>query len=568
MVSVEYTQYNHLETLLIEAEIIDLKQLKEALAYQSEDFKKGKRGLLGEILIDLGYVTEDQIGQVVARNAGVEYISLDNYPIDENALSLVPAEVVRRYQALPIGFDEGRLLVAMMYPQDVIAMDDLRLLTGWDIKPVMVADSELRASIEQVNRVSSDVEHPEEDQEDQEEIGAPQVAGDAVLQPAVKMTNLIFYQAVSSRASDIHIEGQEKGMRVRYRIDGVLHEVMRPPRKLFSSLVSRIKILSHLDIAERRIPQDGRMSIKVEGKTIDVRVASLPAAHGEKLTLRLLDRSSQLFSLDQLNIPLQDLEKMKQVIKRPYGFILITGPTGSGKSTTLYAALSQLNSVEKHIITVEDPIEYRIDGINQVQINPRAGLTFATGLRAILRNDPDIVMVGEIRDHETARIAVESALTGHLVLSTLHTNDAAGAVTRLGDMGIETYLTASALVASIGQRLMRVLCPHCKIPYEIQRPDLERDVPAFPFTGAEKTIILFRAGSCMRCSNTGYRGRVGVYEIMVINETIQRLILERRSTQEIKKVAVEQGMVTFFQNALIKARNGETTLEEVFRVVT
>ncbi|RQD74024.1 MAG: type II/IV secretion system protein, partial [Candidatus Syntrophonatronum acetioxidans] len=330
---------------------------------------------------------------------------------------------------------------------------------------------------------------------------------------------------------------------------------------------TRIKVMANMDIAEKRIPQDGRITLRVEGKTIDVRVASLPTAYGEKLTLRLLDRSARLITLEELGFPSDYLEKYRQVMNLPYGFILVTGPTGSGKSTTLYSTLVELNSPEKHIITLEDPIERRLEGINQVQVNIRAGMTFASGLRSILRNDPDIVMVGEIRDHETARIAVESALTGHLVLSTLHTNDAAGAVTRLGDMGIEPYLTSSSLAGVVAQRLMRVLCDNCKKPEKLCKADVLNSVPDFPLDPGEDEITLYRPEGCMRCNNTGYRGRTGAYELLTMSENIQKMILSRSSTNVIKQAAVEEGMITLRQDGLLKVKKGITSLEELLRVI-
>jgi type IV pilus assembly protein PilB len=477
---------------------------------------------------------------------------------------LIEPDVARRYHALPIGFDEGRLVVAMMHVNDIITIDDLRLLTGYEIKPVCVADGELKAAIEQYTRSSTDVELQDEDFIEDEE---HRESVDVTEKPAVQLANLIFNQAARDGASDVHIEPQEKSLRIRFRIDGVLHEVMQPPHRLQAPLVSRVKVMAGMDIANRRIPQDGRTTMKVDGRVIDFRVASLPSAYGEKLTLRLLDRNARVITLSELGFPESQLNNFKKIISLPYGCLLVTGPTGSGKSTTLYAALVELNQVEKHIITVEDPIEYRLDGINQVQVNPRAGLTFATGLRSILRNDPDIIMVGEIRDRETARIAVESALTGHLVLSTLHTNDAAGAVTRLGDMDIEPYLTASSVVAVLAQRLVRMLCQYCKKSYTIRRNELLASAPDFPLEEGEEEITLHKPGGCLRCSNTGYKGRKGVYELLVMSDAIKHLTLQRRSSGEIAEVAIQEGMVTLRQDGLAKVRQGLTTLEEVMRVL-
>ncbi len=556
------TQYlgNH----LVEAGVITPAQLEDALRHQN--LKSGGKGLLGKTLVELGYCTEEDIARVIAKRAGVPFISLASYIIDGSATSLISPETARRYGVLPLGFSKGRLLVAMKRPGDIIAIDDLRVLTGHEIQPVVVTDSELEAAIQNYSRSSVGVEAAAAEEEEAAEDVAvgPDEASE---KPAVQLANVIFNQAVQAGASDVHIEAQEKTLRIRFRIDGVLHDVMQPARRLHPSLVSRIKVMANMDIAERRVPQDGRITLKVEGKTVDVRVASLPAVYGEKLTLRLLQRTASLITLEQLGFPPRDLARYREVMRLPYGFILVTGPTGSGKSTTLYATLAALNTPERHIITVEDPVEYRLEGINQIQINPRAGLTFATGLRSILRNDPDIVMVGEIRDRETARIAVESALTGHLVLSTLHTNDAAGAISRLGDMGIEPFLTASSLVAVVAQRLVRVLCKHCAQTYELGRNELLASVPDFPLREGADSVVLHRPVGCLRCSHTGYRGRVGVYELLVMSETMRRLTLEQRSTQEIKDAAVAEGMFTFRQDGLRKVGDGITSLEEVLRVV-
>ncbi|MDH7577819.1 MAG: GspE/PulE family protein [Bacillota bacterium] len=552
----------HLGTALVEAGVITPEQLEDALRRQNAG--TGRKGLLGQALVQLGYCTEQEVARFLARQYGVPFVSLESHPVDAAAAGLITPEMMRRYRALPIGFANGRLLVAMQHPGDIIAVDDLRILTGQDIQPVVVPDSELEAAIERYARTAASVEQAPEEEAEEQVVPEPD---EAVEKPAVQLANSIFNQAVRARASDVHIEPLEKALRVRFRIDGVLHDVLRPARRLHPSLVSRIKVMAGMDIAERRVPQDGRITLRIEGKTVDVRVASLPTAYGEKLTLRLLDRSTRLITLEELGFPPADLEKFRRLMRAPYGFILVTGPTGSGKSTTLYATLAALNTVDKHIITVEDPIEYRLDGVNQIQVNPRAGLTFATGLRSILRNDPDIIMVGEIRDRETARIAVESALTGHLVLSTLHTNDAAGAITRLGDMGIEPFLTASSLIGVVAQRLARRLCPHCREPYELAREEVLASVPDFPLQPGEGKVRLYRARGCLRCANTGYRGRIGVYELLLVTETVQRLTLERRPAREIKEAAVAEGMTTMRADGLQKVRQGITSLEEVLRVV-
>jgi type IV pilus assembly protein PilB len=553
---------------LIQDGVITQEQLDEAL--QHRELKKGEKGLLGRILVKLGYCTEEDVARIVAERAGVRYITLEAYPIDAAAMVTISAEAARRYKALPIDFNEdGKLVVAMQQPLDILALDDLRVLTGYNVQPVVVTDSELEAAIKNYSQSSVGVEHTlGEDHSEVVEEASTVTAEDGTERPAVQLANVILTQAVTAKASDVHIEAYEKAMRVRFRIDGVLHDVMSPPKQLHGALVSRFKIMASLNIAERRIPQDGRMSVKIEGKTVDVRVASLPASFGERLTLRLLERSDRTITLEELGVNPEMLTTYKKMISLPYGFIPVTGPTGSGKSTTLYASLAAVDRVAKNVITVEDPVEYRMEGINQVQINPKAGLTFASGLRSILRSDPDIVMVGEIRDKETARIAIESALTGHMVFTTLHTNDAAGAISRLTEMGVEPYLTASSVVGILAQRLCRLLCPQCKEEYTITR-EMAVQISEFPLSPMENTIPLFRAkpGGCMRCSNTGYSGRIGMYELLTVTEEIQRMTLERKSASEIKRVAVEQGMITLRQDGLKKVKQGLTSVEEVLRVI-
>ena len=553
---------------LIDEGVITQEQLDEAL--QSRELKKGERGLLGKVLVRLGYCTEEDVARIMADRAGVQFVSLENFPVDPTAMILISAEQARRYRALPIGFDDNRLIMAMQQPSDILAVDDLRVLTGYNIKAVVVTDSELDASIKNYSQSSVGVEHSLDGNlplmEGEETNISSMEAGDD--KPAVQLANVILSQAVNSKASDVHIEVYEKAMRIRFRIDGVLHDVMTPPRQMHGALVSRIKIMSNINIAERRIPQDGRMSVKVEGKTVDVRVATLPASFGERVTLRILERTDRTITLEELGVATDVLKKLKKLIALPYGFIPVTGPTGSGKSTTLYACLAAVDKVEKNVITVEDPVEYRMEGVNQIQINPKAGLTFASGLRSILRSDPDIVMVGEIRDKETAKIAIEAALTGHMVFTTLHTNDSAGAISRLTEMGVEPYLTASSVVGIVAQRLVRKLCPQCKEAYTISR-EMAEQIEEFPLAPGEDMIQLHRPrnGGCMRCSNTGYTGRMGVYELLTVSESIQKLCLERKSSSEIKQVALAEGMMTMRQDGLMKVKQGLTSIEEVLRVI-
>lgn len=546
---------------LVEDGIISREQLEDALEQQKTRAARGAREFLGQTLVSLGYCSEVDIAKVIAKRTGAVFASLKLRPVNMAAANLISPDVANRYRVLPLDFENNRLVVAMMNPSDIIAIDDLRLLTGYDIQPAVMPDSEIRAAIAQFVNTGTNVEEEVEQQSEAADMD------ESDEKPAVQLANQIFNQAVKAGASDIHIEPQETRMRVRFRIDGVLHEVMNQPSKIHPSLVTRIKVMSSMDIAERRIPQDGRITMRIEGRTIDVRAATLPSTYGEKMTMRLIDRGSRLITLSELGFPESQLKRYHAVSKLPYGFILITGPTGSGKSTTLYATLSRLNSVDKNIITLEDPIERRMEGINQIQVNTKAGMTFASGLRSILRNDPDIIMVGEIRDHETARIAVESALTGHLVLSTLHTNDSAGAVTRLGDMGVEPYLTASSLVGVVAQRLARLLCPYCKKPYEITREELLETLPDFPVAADERILKLYHSKGCVQCNNTGYKGRIAIFEFLTMSESIRKLILKRSSTSDIRNAALAEGMISMRQDGFLKIKQGATSIEELMRVI-
>ncbi|NLM46290.1 MAG: Flp pilus assembly complex ATPase component TadA [Firmicutes bacterium] len=565
----QYGLNDSLGRQLVQDVIVTEEQLAEAMHYLKEH--EDDRLSLGSVLVRLGFCTEEDIARTVARRAGVPFISLKKYPLKEAAMATIPAEIARRYKALPIDFTEdGRLLVAMEQPLDIFVLDDLRVLTGHNIQAVVVTDSELEAVINNYSQASVSVEGITGDHFSPEEEPAEEalIASFDAEKPAVQLANIILAQAVNAKASDVHLEVDEKSLRVRFRIDGVLHDVMHPPRRMHGPLVTRFKIMANMDIAERRVPQDGRMSIKVEGRKVDVRVATLPASYGERVTLRLLERSDRAITLEELGVAPQILEKYKKLINLPYGFIPVTGPTGSGKSTTLYASLAAVDRVAKNVVTIEDPVEYRMEGISQIQINPKAGLTFASGLRSILRSDPDIIMVGEIRDRETAQIAIESALTGHLVFATLHTNDAAGAISRLTEMGVEPYLTVSSVVGILAQRLARKLCPQCKEEYFITRKMAEI-IADFPLEPGEDKIRLFRPhkNGCLCCSNTGYAGRIGIFELLLVTEGIQKLALEQRSAAEIKNLAVKEGMITLRQDGLYKVKQGITSIEEILRVV-
>ncbi len=553
---------------LIKMGIVTENQIKEALSIQKEKKRQGKNLKLGQVLVELGYCNENHIGQALAQKSGFKFLSMNSTEVDVTYANLITPEVATRYKVMPTGMKNGKLQVAMQNPNDIIAIDDLRILTGYEIEPIIVPDNELKAVIEQFTNTSRNLENYEpEEEETEDEPEHESLVSNVDDKPAVLLVNQIINHAVRTGASDIHVEPQEKYLRIRFRIDGVLHEIMQQPLKIHPMVASRIKVMGGMDIAERRIPQDGRISLKVEGNVVDIRVASLPSAYGEKITMRLLNRSSQIITLEQLGFPEFQLKRYNEVMRLPYGFILITGPTGSGKSTTLYATLQVLNSIDKNIITLEDPIERRMEGLNQIQMNAKAGMTFASGLRSILRSDPDIIMVGEIRDRETAQISVESALTGHLVLSTLHTNDAPGAVTRLGEMGIEPFLTASSLVGVIAQRLARVLCPKCKQAYKLTRDELLYSVPDFPLEPHEDSVILYKAVGCVSCNQTGYKGRTGIYEFLKVTEAMQKLILSGASTNEIRELAMKEGMATLRQDGLAKVKKGITSIEELLRVV-
>ncbi|MEG2039119.1 MAG: ATPase, T2SS/T4P/T4SS family [Oscillospiraceae bacterium] len=544
--------------------IITEDQLTYALECQADIASEGQKSKLGTILVQLGYCTDDDIANAVSQNSGLSLISLNNTPVDMDAASLISSAIAQKYQLLPISFDGKKLRVAMQNPNDLMAIDDLHIITGREIIPVIAPDIELKAVIEQFANISNSVESITEDDDEDISFISDDNNPD---KPAVLLTGQILNNAIRAGASDIHIEPQERSMRVRYRIDGVLHEVMQQPSSIHASVTSRIKVMGSMDIAERRIPQDGRATVKIDNKTIDIRIASLPSAYGETLTLRLLNRSSKVITVSELGFPDQQMTRFMNTLNIPYGFLLVTGPTGSGKSTTLYAALSELNTIDRNIITLEDPIERRVAGLNQIQMNTRAGMTFASGLRSILRSDPDVIMIGEIRDQETAKIAVESALTGHFVLSTLHTNDAASAVTRLGEMGVEPFLTAASLVGVIAQRLVRVLCPRCKEAYTLTKKIISETIPDFPLDPDEEEVVIYRPVGCLACNNTGFKGRHGVYEFLMMSDEIKKLILESASLKEIHDVAIKQGMVSLRSDGLLKVKQGITSIEELLRVI-
>ncbi|MDP9239990.1 MAG: Flp pilus assembly complex ATPase component TadA [Actinomycetota bacterium] len=521
---------------------------------------------LGRVLIDAGVLTEGQLVQALATQIGLRFVDLSEFPVDGSAVALVSAAVCRRHNALPIGYEDGRLLVAMADPANVFAVDDIRSLTGMEVKPVVATRNDVVAAIKRFHRADGDLDDltmaidAADPDDDLSNIRA--VTEDA---PIVKFVNLLISQAITDRASDIHIEPAERDLRVRFRIDGVLHEVMRSPKNIQSGVISRLKIMADINIAERRIPQDGRLSVAIESKKVDLRVATLPTVWGEKVVLRILDNSTARLDLTDLGFSTENYERFSESYLKPYGMILVTGPTGSGKSTTLYATLNIVSTVDKNVITVEDPVEYRLPGINQVQTNNKAGLTFASALRSILRADPDVVLIGEIRDHETAQIAIEAALTGHLVLSTLHTNDAASAVTRLVEMGIEPFLVGSAIDCVLAQRLARRLCVRCREAYVPTREQLTQ--ARFPWSAEEELPTIYRPIGCSTCAKTGYHGRLALHEVMTVSEDIERMAVERASAAAIQEMACSQGMTTLRNDGLAKVLAGVTSIEEIFRVV-
>jgi type IV pilus assembly protein PilB len=556
---------SQLGALLLQDGLVTQAQLDAAIADQG---KSGKP--LGRILIEMGAIGEIDLVRTLARQMGLEFVDLADYPLDRGASALIAESVARRYAALPIGWEDDKLVVAMADPSNVFALDDIRTITGAEVRTVVATRAQLIEAIDGVHRLDAEVDSmaqiaAEEFGETDDIANVREVVEDA---PIVKYVNLLIAQAVQDRASDIHIEPAERDLRVRFRIDGVLHEVMRSPKSIQAGVISRLKVMSDINIAERRIPQDGRMSVNVSGKAVDLRVATLPTVYGEKVVMRILDKSQALLKLSDLGFLPESLVRYESVFRKPYGTILVTGPTGSGKSTTLYATLNVLNEPHRNIITVEDPVEYRLPGINQVQIHSKAGLTFASALRSILRSDPDIVLVGEIRDQETAVIAVEAALTGHLVLSTLHTNDAASTPMRLLEMGVEPFLVTSALDCVLAQRLARRLCDRCKEPYQPDEAELvAARWPLEELTDGELPV-LYKPVGCSACGRTGYRGRFALHEVMLVTEEIERLIVERGSSEDMKKMAVAQGMMTLREDGLRKVGQGHTSLEEIFRVVT
>ncbi|MGO4783462.1 GspE/PulE family protein [Cryobacterium sp. W22_MBD10_FK3] len=522
-------------------------------------------------LVAKGAITEVQFAKARAAQANLPFVELAEYPVDRLAVALVPVAVCRRHEVLPVLIDGNRLVLAMVDPGNVFAVDDVREASGMRVTQVVAERADLLAAIGRYHRADGELSDLTSTLQEENAAAAVESASFGVSDageddaPIVRFVNLLVSQAIQDLASDIHIEPGEHSLRVRYRIDGVLHEMQTAPKSIQNGVISRLKIMSDIDIAERRKPQDGRMTVRHAGRQIDLRVATLPTVWGEKVVMRILDNSSTTLDVRALALLEHNFEAYKASYSKPYGMILITGPTGSGKSTTLYTTLGAVARPEVNVITVEDPVEYRMAGINQVQVNVKAGLTFASALRSILRSDPDVVLLGEIRDHETAQIAIEASLTGHLVLSTLHTNDAPSAITRLTEMGIEPFLVGSALDCVVAQRLARRLCDKCKSPSVLTAADLTR--LRFAFDPALPLPTIYEPVGCTQCSKTGYRGRLAVHEVMTVTEEIERLAVARASSADIARVARDQGMITLREDGWAKARLGLTSIEEILRVV-
>jgi type IV pilus assembly protein PilB len=543
---------------LLEAGLVD-----EASLAKGRELQKKEGGSLGQALVRIGIIDETTFAEFAGRIYNLPVLSLEKTDIEMECIDMIPGDVARKFQVLPINRAGRVLTVAMANPSNIFAIDDIKFITGLDVQPAVAGEMAIKKFIDKFyatsDSLASIMEGIEDDIELVEDIEDEDITGqEGQNAPVVKLVNTLLAEAVKLGASDVHIEPYERNMRVRYRIDGVLSEVMEPPIKLKNAITSRLKIMSELDIAERRIPQDGRIKLKIGAKKVDLRVSTLPCIFGEKVVMRILDKGNLNLDLADFGMEQKAIDDIYQAIASPFGMVLVTGPTGSGKTTTLYSCLSKLNDTERNIMTAEDPVEYNIDGINQVQVRDDVGLTFASALKAFLRQDPNIVMVGEIRDLETGGIATKAALTGHLVLSTLHTNDAPSTINRMIDMGIEPFLVASSTVLIMAQRLVRRICSNCKEQIKLSDEAL-RDLRLEPGTP------VFKGKGCDQCNGSGYSGRQGLYEVMPVTPEIREQILDRASTAEIQKLAIKQGMLTLRQDGLIKVAKGITTVEEVLR---
>ncbi len=575
------TKKKRIGELLVAGGLIKEEQLQRALEEQ-----KKRGGKLGEILVDLGFINEHNLATFLARQLHIPYLEIEKQLVDPDSVKRIPADMARRITAIPLYMDKEALVVAMADPLNIFGLDDIKKAAGREIRQVVATRSDIQKAISSYYGMTQTIEAATSDFAGEmgtvlaEAAEMPGVTSEDA--PVVKLVSMLIAQAIMDHASDIHIDPEGKNIKVRYRIDGVLAEVRSLPREMHAPIVSRIKIMANMDIAEKRIPQDGRFQARIShtesgpvvtavfrernalrmdnDTTVDVRVSTLPVIQGETVVMRILDRSRIILTLEGLNLSADMLDRYRALIARPYGIILVTGPTGSGKTTTLYASINTIDRKASNLVTIEDPVEYQIMGVNQVQVNAKAGVTFASGLRSILRQDPDIIMVGEIRDRETAEIAIHAALTGHLVFATLHTNDAAGAATRLIDMGIEPFLIASSAIGILAQRLARKICDRCKKPYTAT-PALLKSLGI-----ASSDVTFYRGEGCTACKKTGYHGRVGFYELMDMTEAVRALIISKASSSAIKAAAAQAGFKTLRQAGLAKAAAGVTTIEEVLRV--
>jgi type IV pilus assembly protein PilB len=559
---------------LIKSGRISQEQLQEALAIQQD-----QGGRLGAVLVKLGHIQEPELVELLSRHFGVPSVDLNGVEVDETILKIIPADIARKYTILPVSKAGATVTLAMIDPTNMFAMDDVKFMTGYRVEPVVASEGQIKSAIDLhygtshalelkkvMEEVTEDAETALEVLDEEEDLDLVTLEQESETAPVVKLVNIVMTDAIKRGASDIHLEPYEKDYRVRYRLDGVLYEMMHPPLKLKEAITSRIKIMARLDIAEKRLPQDGRIKIKtrIEGrvKDLDFRVSVIPTIFGEKIVMRLLDKDKLMLDMTKLGFEADSLRRFENAIFKPYGMVLVTGPTGSGKTNTLYSALSRLNTQEVNIMTAEDPVEFNIEGLNQVQMQERIGLNFASALRSFLRQDPNIVLVGEIRDFETAEVAIKAAMTGHLVLSTLHTNDAPSSINRLMNMGIEPFLVATSVHVIVAQRLVRRICTFCKEPLEVPVAALVD----LGFSEQEaKTLKLFRGKGCDRCSNTGYKGRVALYEVMECGDDTRELILSGASAIELRQHAIDNGMTTLRGSGRQKIRDGVTTVEEVMR---
>ncbi len=555
-----YKKIMRLGDLLLDLGKISIEQLDDALLIQEKTKQK-----LGEIMLEKKYFTEAEFMDILSKHMGIEKVNLSNYIIDTNVINTIPQSLLKKFNAMPIGLNDNRLVVAMSDPMDIYAIEDMEMNTGLKVQPVLASKQAILNTIDKYFSAQSAEKALEDFEKESIKYEVDNLDEDALSNvgsaPVVRLIDTIIRQALKSGASDIHIEPYEEHIRVRYRIDGKLIEIMNTNKNTHSAIVTRIKIISGLNIAEKRLPQDGRVEMKIDSYLVDLRVSVLPTVYGEKIVIRLLDRSNFLKRLDELGMSERSIESFKRILEVPNGIILVTGPTGSGKTTTLYTVLNSINNNNKNIITVEDPVEYKLEGINQVQVNTKAGLLFSTGLRSILRQDPDVIMIGEIRDNETAEIAVRAAITGHLVISTMHTNDAPATVSRLFDMGIKPYLINSSVRGIVAQRLVRKICDNCKEEYEAS--NYEKSVLNME---DHENLKLYRGTGCHKCHNTGYSGRTAIHEVMRLSKSIRDIIQHEGTTDKLREVALQEGMYTLNENCRDLVIKGITTIDEYFYI--